>query len=54
MRQDYKTWLERQGYENGTIVAQLHRTGRLEEHYGDLDTHFERDRLQQLIEDLTY
>lgn len=54
MRRDYKEWLHRQGYGDGTIVAQLHRVGRVEEHYGDLDAHFERDRLRGLIETLTY
>ncbi len=54
MRRDYKDWLNRQGYGDGTIVAQLHRVGRVEEHYGDLDAHFERDGLRSLVDALTY
>lgn len=54
MRRDYRDWLHRQGYGDGTIVAQLHRVGRVEEHYGDLDGHYERDGLRNLIEMLSY
>jgi hypothetical protein len=54
MRGEYKDWLHRQGYGDGTIVAQLHRVGRVEEHYGDLDAHFERDGLASVLEALTY
>lgn len=54
MRRDYKDWLILQGYGDGTIVAQLHRVGRVEEHYGDLDEQFSRDGLRSLIEELTY
>lgn len=54
MRRDYKDWLHRQGYSEGTIVAQLHRVGRVEEYYGDLDAHFERDGLVSLLEALSY
>ena len=54
MRHDYKDWLHGEGYGAGTIVAQLHRVGRVEEHYGDLDAHFEQDDLRSLIETLSY
>jgi len=54
MRREYKNWLHSQGYGDATIIAQLHRVGRVEEHYGDLDAHFERDGLGSLIEVLAY
>ena len=54
MQREYKDWLLAQGYGQGTIVAQIHRVGRVEEHYGDLDTNFVRDGLSSLIEALTY
>lgn len=54
MRRDYQDWLRRQGYGANTIVAQIHRIGRVEAHYGDLDQHYDQDRLQQLIAQLAY
>lgn len=50
----YKSWLKLQKYQDNTITAQLHRTGRVEEHYGDLDEHFEKDRLTWLRSELSY
>ena len=32
----------------------MHRAGRVEEHYGDLDGHYAKDRMASLIEALTY
>jgi hypothetical protein len=54
MKKDYRQWLERQKYQAGTISAQMHRAGRVEEHYGDLDEHYAKDRMTSLIEALTY
>lgn len=54
MRPDYKTWLEEQKYDPGTITAQLHRAGRVEECYGKLDDHFANGTLQPIIDELTY
>lgn len=54
MRQDYRTWLEAQGYGGGTVTAQLHRAGRVEDHYGDLDQHYRTDRMQSVIDALRY
>jgi hypothetical protein len=51
---EYKQWLEAQRYQANTITAQMHRAGRVEEHYGDLDIHFERDRLASVIAALVY
>jgi hypothetical protein len=52
--QDYKQWLENQKYQASTITAQLHRKGRVEEHYGNLDEHFNNDQLISLISELSY
>ena len=55
MRTDqYKQWLENQQYQAGTVTAQLHRAGRVEEYFGDLDTHYETDRLESVVAALRY
>jgi hypothetical protein len=54
MRESYQRWLEEQKYAANTIVAQMHRAGRVEEHHGDLDEHYARDRMASLIETLRY
>lgn len=54
MRPDYKAWLEEQKYDPGTIIAQLHRAGRVEECYGDLEKHLAAGTYQNVIDDLTY
>jgi len=54
MKPGYRQWLEQQKYQGGTITAQMHRAGRVEEHYGDLDEHYAKDRMASLIEALTY
>ena len=54
MKIGYRQWLEQQKYQPGTINAQMHRAGRVEEHYGDLDEHYGKDRMASLIEALTY
>ena len=54
MKSSYKSWLEQQGYAAGTVQAQMHRAGRVEEHYGDLDEHYDRDQLRRVIGELKY
>jgi hypothetical protein len=51
---DYRHWLEAQKYQAGTITAQMHRAGRVDERHGDLDEHYKRDRMASLIQALTY
>ncbi len=51
---EYRQWLEAQQYQAGTITAQMHRAGRVEEFYGDLDQHFESDQLASVIAALVY
>jgi endonuclease len=54
MQAGYRNWLEDQKYQAATIAAQMHRAGRVEEHHGDLDGHYAKDRMASLIEALTY
>ena len=54
MRSDYRRWLEDQQYGSGTVEAQLHRAGRVEDCYGNLDEHFARDRLRSVLAELVY
>jgi hypothetical protein len=54
VRSDYRAWLEAQGYGAGTVVAQLHRVGRVEDHYGDLEQQFRADRLAGVVDALRY
>ena len=54
MKPAYRNWLEQQGYAAGTVQAQMHRAGRVEECYGDLDEHYERDQLRSVIDELRY
>lgn len=54
MRTDYRSWLIRQKYVPGTVTAQMHRAGRVEKHYGDLDDHYAADRLQSVVDSLQY
>lgn len=52
--EQYKQWLELQQYQANTIAAQMHRAGRVEEYFGDLDTHYEADRLASVSQALAY
>lgn len=54
MRTEYKKWLEDQKYSAGTVTTQLHRAGRVEDCYGDLEQHLKENRLQEILEELTY
>jgi hypothetical protein len=54
MRSDYKKWLIDQKYASGTVTAQLHRAGRVEDCYGDLEAHCKNDKLQSVIDALVY
>jgi endonuclease len=54
MRNDYKAWLEEQQYDPGTVVAQLHRAGRVEDFYGDLEAQYKSGDLQAIVDELRY
>lgn len=54
MKPEYRRWLECQKYDAGTVAAQLHRAGRVEKHYGDLDQHYAADRLESVLSTLRY
>ena len=54
MKSSYESWLKQQGYASATVQAQMHRAGRVEECYGDLDEHYDRDQLRGVIGELKY
>ena len=54
MKPGYRYWLEQRKYEAGTVNAQLYRAGRVEEFHGNLDEHYDKDRMASLIEMLRY
>lgn len=54
MRSGYREWLKQQGYGTGTIIAQMHRAGRVEDCHGDIDDHYTKDRMASLIAKLRY
>lgn len=54
MKPEYREWLEQQRYSDVTVNAQVYRAERVEKYYGDLDGHYENDRLQRVISELKY
>ena len=54
MRPKYREWLEQQRYSDGAVRTQISRAEKVEECYGDLDRHYEDDRLQSVISELKY
>ncbi len=52
--QNYENWLKSQNYQTGTITAQMYRSGRVEEHCGDLDEHYKSDKFESLMDELKY
>ena len=56
MKATYKNWLERlePKLAAGTVHAQINRAEKVEQCYGDLDEHFDRDRLRAVVADLQY
>jgi hypothetical protein len=53
-RDNYRNWLDLQRYQLNTITTQLNRVGRVEDHYGDLDEHYDRDKLASVVSELKY
>ena len=54
MKSTYRKWLERQRYAEGTVETQISRIKRVENHYGDLDGHYDEDRLEKIIGEFKY
>ena len=52
--ENYRNWLKEQNYQDRTITAQMHRAGRVEYHYRDLDKLYAEDHLEELNQELTY
>ncbi len=53
MRNDYGDWLQAH-FQDGTRTTQLSQARRLEQAYGDLDEHFDRDKFRSVLADLAY
>lgn len=51
---DFEIWLERQGYNSGTINSRISNCIRVEEYEGDLDFHYQNDSLEGLLSKLRY
>ena len=54
MKSTYREWLEGQEYAAGTVQSQIARAARVEECYGDVDGHYDRDQLRSVIAELKY
>lgn len=54
MQHSYKDWLQLEKYAENTVNVQIYRVGRVEEFYGDLDLHYDQDRLAQVVAALRY
>jgi hypothetical protein len=54
MRPNYRQWLVEQKYDAGTVTAQMHRAGRVEDCHGNLDEHYNQDHMDSLIGLLRY
>ncbi|MCF6315077.1 MAG: endonuclease NucS [Marinosulfonomonas sp.] len=54
MRQDYPQWLADLKYAEGTQTAQIHRVKKVEEYYGNLEEHFQKNSYQDVINSLQY
>jgi hypothetical protein len=54
MQSSYRQWLESQEYSPNTISTQCSYASRAEQAYGDLDEHYLRDRLEEVLKSLTY
>lgn len=51
---DFKAWLVGSGYDSGTISTQIARAKRLDQTYGDLDEHFDRDKFAGIASTLKF
>ena len=54
MRRNYRRWLEEQSYSSNTVQTQTSHATRLEQAYGDLDDHYDADRLADIASTLVY
>lgn len=54
MRRSYRDWLIREGLAVKTVQSRLSEAGRVEEFYGDIDEHYNQDRLESVLSELRY
>ena len=50
----FRRWLERKKYAVRTIQSRSAEAARIESYYGNLDTHYDRDRLESILHELEY
>jgi hypothetical protein len=53
MKEDFKNWLET-NYGGNVVNTKLSQINKIEAVYGDIDTHFEKGNIHEIIQDLTY
>jgi hypothetical protein len=51
---DFRCWLEQQRYSRKSIANQCSQIERVRDCYGDLDEHFNADRLETILSKLKY
>ncbi len=54
MQAAFQLWLQHQNLDSAAVNQQVNRATRVEKHYGSLDRHYTRDRLQSVIDELQY
>lgn len=54
MRLGYKRWLEAEGYVPNVVTSRISNVERIEKFYGDIDQHYDKDRLQWLYGQFQY
>jgi hypothetical protein len=54
MKAAFQLWLQHQNLDTASVSQQVNRATRVEKHYGNLDRHYTRDRLQTIFDDLQY
>lgn len=50
----YRAWLQMQDYAEGTVGTRISDARRVEQHYGNLDEAYDRDRCEGVLEALVY
>ncbi len=54
MQAAFQLWLQHQNLDSASVTQQVNRATRVEKHYGSLDRHYTRDRLQSVVDELQY
>ena len=54
MKSTFRPWLGRRGYNDKTVQSRMSGATRVENYYGNLDEHFDRDQLRTVLDELEY